>query len=180
MDSNWIQSFPPILGEAPRILVLGSMPGKASLQAGRYYAHPRNVFWNIMCELLDEDLLANYHERVYLLQSNGIAVWDVCHRARRHTSLDSDISDEEPNDIPGLLKAHPTIKMVAFNGRKPASLHDKYFDRLQGKKYVTLLSTSPANAAYAYHNKLENWSNYLGLHKKQGPAISPGKNNSDI
>lgn len=161
MRPDHVHSFPPIIGKAPRILILGSMPGKASLEAGQYYAHPRNAFWRILCELLNQGHQADYHGRVSLLMSNGIAVWDVCHKAIRHTSLDSDISEEEPNDIPALLKAHPTIKKIAFNGRKPASLYDKYFERLKGVEYATLLSTSPANAAYAYQEKLSNWEKHL-------------------
>ena len=53
-----LQGLPPAVSPDTRLLVLGSFPGVASLQAGQYYGHPRNHFWPLMAALLDEDLPA--------------------------------------------------------------------------------------------------------------------------
>jgi TDG/mug DNA glycosylase family protein len=71
-----VQSFRPIVSPQSRLLILGSMPGEASLKAGQYYAHPRNAFWHIMGELFGAGPSLPYQERVAILQSIGVALWD--------------------------------------------------------------------------------------------------------
>jgi G:T/U-mismatch repair DNA glycosylase len=42
---SWVQSFPPIISEQSKLLILGSIPGEASLKTGKFYANQRNPFW---------------------------------------------------------------------------------------------------------------------------------------
>jgi hypoxanthine-DNA glycosylase len=86
-----IYSFPAIADDNARILILGSMPGKASLQAGQYYAHPRNQFWPILGELVGAGPTLNYDARISVLLSANIALWDVLKSCYRSSSLDADI-----------------------------------------------------------------------------------------
>ena len=159
-----VQSFAPVCGAKPRVLILGTMPGKISLTQHQYYAHPQNAFWRIMSELLPIDRNDPYEQRVLQLAQKQIAVWDVLRFCVRKSSLDADIeSDSEvPNDIPQLLRKHPTLHRVCFNGGKAAQLYKRHvlpqlpstFRRIE---YIQLPSTSPAHAGMRYAEKLAAW-----------------------
>lgn len=145
-----------------RLLILGSMPGVASLDAAQYYAFPRNAFWKIMGELFATDPELDYTSRLHKLTENHIALWDVIQVCHRPGSLDSAISDSGlvTNDFQIFFKQHPQITHVFFNGQKAAGLFmKKVAPGLTGQfSYHTLPSTSPANAAKNYAAKLEAWS----------------------
>lgn len=104
-----IHSFDPIAAPDAEILILGSMPGRASLAAGQYYAHAQNAFWRIMAELLGFDATAPYAERTQALKSARIALWDVLHSCEREGSLDTNIDRETlvANDFAAFLREHP-------------------------------------------------------------------------
>ena len=74
-DTPPVRSFPPVIADDARVLVLGSMPGHASLTAHRYYAHPRNLFWPIMGALFEAGPALDYDIRLRRLQAAGIALW---------------------------------------------------------------------------------------------------------
>lgn len=155
-----IQSFPPIERADARILILGSMPGEASLRAGQYYAHPRNLFWCIMGELLGFDPASPYKQRTEALKSAHIALWDVLHSCRRKGSLDSSIDNGSlaPNDLATFLLRHPAITQVFFNGSKAEECYRKHVRPVSRTiKYLRLPSTSPANASISRERKIEAW-----------------------
>jgi len=153
-----IESFFPIVGKQSVVLILGTIPGKESLRLKEYYANSRNVFWKILSTLHNAEVETDYKSKTDFLKQNGISIWDVCQTAIRETSLDSDIKDEIPNDLKDFIKSHPTIRIIAFNGQKAEKLYNKYFERFKNITYLTLLSTSPANASYTYTEKLEDWN----------------------
>src|SRR5215467_5997853 len=113
-----VQSFPPIVSQQSKLLILGSMPGEASLKAGQYYAHPRNAFWHIMGELFGAGPSLPYEERVERLQSVGVALWDTRQFCSRPGSLDASITEDVPNNFSALFAKYPNITHVFFNGRK--------------------------------------------------------------
>jgi len=117
--SERIDAFPPILGEDPRVLILGSMPSVQSLCRGEYYGNPRNHFWPLLYRILaQEGPPSSYVERVEFLKTHGIAVWDVIANCIRKGSLDQNIDEASYRDIGGLLEKLPAVSLVALNGTR--------------------------------------------------------------
>ncbi len=158
-----LHSFPPIANTRARVLVLGSMPSEASLAAGQYYAHPRNLFWRIAGEICGFDPATPYVRRKAALTKAGIALWDVVESCERRGSLDSSIVADSirVNDFAAFLCKHSTIRRICFNGRKAESAWRRHvLDDLPSERkleYCLLPSTSPANAGMSYLRKLKVW-----------------------
>lgn len=157
-----ILSFPPIENPAAHILILGSMPGKESLRAGQYYAHPRNAFWPIMGELVGAAAALPYEARIGKLKSAGIALWDVLAACKRHGSMDADIEPDSicANDFASFFRNHPHITDVFFNGTMAEQCFHRHVQPLIEDRplhYLRLPSTSPANASMSYMQKLNAW-----------------------
>jgi len=161
-----INSFPPVENLSASMLILGSMPGEASLRAGEYYAHPRNHFWRLMGSLIPLEPDSKYEARIQSLQAAGIALWDVLHSCVREGSLDAriDKATQTSNDFNLFFARHTSISHVFFNG----SAAEQIFRRevlpglaLRYMEYMRLPSTSPANASFSYEKKLEAWKAIL-------------------
>ncbi len=157
-----IYGFAPIANKNAETLILGSMPGCASLEASQYYAHKRNAFWRIISELLQWDATLAYEARVIALKSTRIALWDVLHSCKREGSLDSNIEINTliANDFQHFFQKHHKIKRVFFNGTKAETcfkqhvLKTRDFDSIS---FTRLPSTSPAHAAISFERKLDAW-----------------------
>jgi hypoxanthine-DNA glycosylase len=151
----------------PRVLILGTMPGKVSLRERQYYAHPQNGFWRIIGGILGFDPASPYDARVAAVQSAGIAVWDVLKSCIRESSLDSaiDASSVVPNDFAAFLAEHPQIRRICFNGARAEALYMKHVrPRLAADpdaRYLRLPSTSPANASLRLSEKARAWQAIL-------------------
>ncbi|MTI52715.1 MAG: DNA-deoxyinosine glycosylase [Alcanivorax sp.] len=161
---SYIHSFPPVSEPTADRLILGSMPGKASLAARQYYAHPRNLFWRLMEALLGIQADLPYAERCRQLAGQGVALWDVLRTCTRSSSLDSDIVEGSivPQDFEGFLRAHPRIGVIFFNGAKAESVWRRHVGPtlpadLAAIPTSRLPSTSPANASIPYPVKLRQW-----------------------
>ena len=157
-----IRCFAPVENAAATVLILGSMPGKASLAAGQYYAHPRNAFWPVMGKIIGFSPDLPYEKRLENLRSSGIALWDVLGSCVRKSSLDAHIEADSlvPNDFQAFFGEHPNITRVFFNGAKAEQCFVKYvLPTLHANSlhYQRLPSTSPANAGMPYEKKLSAW-----------------------
>ncbi len=139
--------FDPVVDADTRLLILGSLPGDASLKAARYYAHPRNAFWRLLGGVLGEDLdpLA-YEARLERLKARRIGLWDVIASAERSGSLDAAIRSPQAADLRGLVAGLPELRAVAFNGGLAARLGRRILEDQAGLVLLDLPSSSPAHA----------------------------------
>ena len=149
------------------MLILGTMPGRVSLRERQYYAHPQNAFWRIVGGILGFDPALPYAARVALVQSAGIAVWDVLKSCIRPSSLDSaiDAASAVPNDFATFLAEHPQIRRICFNGATAEALFMKrvrpYLAARPDVQHMRLPSTSPANASVPLSEKIRAWQAIL-------------------
>lgn len=165
-----VYSFPPISEPDARVLILGTMPGMASLAAGEYYAHPQNAFWRIMGDLAGAGRDVPYARRIEIVKAKKIALWESLQCCVRPGSLDSSITQEVPSDFACFFKAHFDVRHVFFNGgtsekffKKHAMKNPEVLTIIGGRKIslTPLPSTSPAHAGRTYQQKLAIWKQIL-------------------
>ena len=152
------QSFAPIVNDQTRVLILGSLPGDASLKQQQYYAHPQNRFWHLLSLIIDTNLVdMSYPERLQTLLENHIGLWDVVAQANRQGSLDSQIRERSDNDLLGLIKSLPELKTIAFNGATANKIGRQILSQQQSDfQLIDLPSSSPAYTL-AFALKAEMW-----------------------
>ncbi|GAA0389903.1 hypothetical protein GCM10009093_15650 [Brevundimonas terrae] len=154
--------FAPVVSEKTRLLVLGSLPGIASLNAAQYYAHPRNAFWPIAAALTGQPLdTLPYEERLQALLKSGIGLWDVLASAERSGSLDSAIRSPEAADLIALVRTLPRLEAIGFNGKAAAKIGRPILEGHIGNvRLIELPSTSPAYTM-PLQAKLDLWRERL-------------------
>lgn len=175
-----ISSFPPICGDNPQILILGTMPGEESLKEGKYYCSSRNSFWKMIAAIFNNGKdFANYKEKTDCLTHNHIALWDVYASCSRSGSLDKNIADAVPNDIAQFLEEHSAIQRIVTNGKKAQSTLLKFLKKhssircivINGRNAHSVLlepqkaciniiiatSTSNANTHQHFEQKVAEW-----------------------
>lgn len=153
----------PLVSRQTRLLILGSFPGVASLQAQQYYGHPQNQFWRILSAILGDidasepiNTGANsYQIRSEWLLSKKLGVWDVYDSCEREGSLDSKIRQAVLNDFSSLRLLCPDLQAIAHNGGESFK-HAKHTQNL-GVPVFRLPSTSPANASWSFEQKVVAW-----------------------
>jgi hypoxanthine-DNA glycosylase len=156
MDQGRLTGLAPVVGARTRLLILGSFPSVASLQEAQYYAHPSNHFWPLMTSLLARDFRAmDYARRIEELRARGVGIWDVYAACRRHGSLDSAIEAPEPNDLLGLARGLPQLRVIAHNGGESARAMKH--TRALGLPVHRLPSSSAANASWSFERKRQAW-----------------------
>lgn len=175
-----LTSLPPVEPASASLLILGSMPGAASLAAQQYYAHPQNRFWRYMQAVFGVPRDAPYDVRLDALRARGIALWDVLRHCERPGSLDADIvrASEVPNDFAAFLGRHPGLRVIALNGGTAYAAFRRHAPpqlgaRLASIEPLALPSTSPANASLREEQKLAAWKQLAERLAGPGPAATP-------
>lgn len=168
-------SFAPIVDARTHTLILGSLPGAASLKAGHYYAHPQNQFWRLLDAAFDLDLAASaYEDRLAALRAHGIGLWDVIADAERPGSLDAAIRNPAANDLVALIASLPALRTIGFNGGTAAKIGTKQMASAAGPlRLVSLPSSSPAHAI-PFDHKVQAWRTLVPAKQDtRQPARSP-------
>ena len=164
MTNAYCESFRAIIASQPKWMILGTMPSVESFNQSFYYAHPRNAFWPIMQHLTHKPI-ASQNDKINLIKSTGLVLWDVLAHCDRLGSLDSAIKNPLANDFSALLQEFPSIKTIVFNGKKSEQLFFKYVLKMQNIPkditFIQLPSTSPANAAMSIADKQLFWQEKL-------------------
>jgi hypoxanthine-DNA glycosylase len=150
-------SFPPVVAPDTRVLILGSLPGERSLAEQRYYAHPQNLFWRLVGDVIGRDLEAlDYEARLAALLEAKIGLWDTVASAQRNGSLDAAIREAEHNPLADLASSLPDLRAVAFNGATSARIGSTLLAG-SGLALLPLPSSSPAYATMPLAEKHRLW-----------------------
>jgi double-stranded uracil-DNA glycosylase len=151
-------AFPPVASPDARVLVLGSLPGDASLAAAQYYAHPANAFWRMMDAVTGAAMAAlPYAERLERLRAHRIALWDVIASAHRPGSLDGAIRGASARDLAGFAATLPDLRAIAFNGGTAARHGRRQLVGVLRIDLIDLPSTSAAFAGMPVAEKRARW-----------------------
>lgn len=156
-EEHIIHPFGSYVPENAHILILGSFPSVKSREQMFFYGHPRNRFWLVLAALLKSPVPENIQEKQKMLDSHGIALWDVIGSCTIRGSSDASITNVVPNDLDQILKNH-TIKQIYVNGKTAAHYYDRYQKSSIGLEAIVLPSTSPANAQFSLEKLIAEWS----------------------
>jgi TDG/mug DNA glycosylase family protein len=162
MDQDYAASFDMIVNDETRILILGAVPGRASLAVGEYYAHKRNAFWHIMKIYASQKNIVmgdDYQSRIQILLAMNIGLWDVINNCSRVGSLDKNIKNPKLQNFEIFFEKYPRIEKILLNG---AGAYDNFIKvtksmNLDSKQIVKMPSTSPANAQMSLQDKCDLW-----------------------
>ncbi len=123
-----------VIDKNTKILFCGMAPGKKSCEMGHYYANTGNRFWRILYEAkLVNDLIQPSRELRELnynkLKKAGIGLTDL---VKDQCGMDLKIKfiEKDRERLLKLIKDNKKIKILIFNGKKPASK----FLKIQSKK----------------------------------------------
>ena len=161
--SNCKKGITALVGDNPKILILGSLPSDQSIARKEYYGNSRNLFWKVIAGVFGDPVPESYVQRKDYLFRHHIALWDVFASAEREGSLDANIREMAYNDIAGFLKEHPSINIIALNGGKASKAFRKMqkncLDAFGSVAVLPMTSTSALSlsAGWPLERIIEQW-----------------------
>ena len=156
---HYTHPFDPIIFDDSKTLVLGTFPSIVSFEDNFYYAHRRNQFWKLLRDIFKMSINTK-EERIELLKEHKIALWDIIASCERENSSDTNLKKIKLNDISSLLLAYPSIKRIAFTGKKAQQLYNKLYKDLSIETFL-LPSPSTAYASMKYEEKLSCYREFF-------------------
>lgn len=159
-DSTIVEGFPPLMCHEPRVLILGTIPGKNSISANEYYYDNGNRMWKMLAKLATQKMPTNYTEKKVILEHLHVVIWDYYQCVERTNSTDKGILEGIPNDIVGFVRKNPTITKIAINGY---GKYKEFGEKLQNQfgqsiKVFRLPETSGLNASWTLEKLCKEWS----------------------
>lgn len=164
-------AVPDILGLDLRLVFCGINPGFRSAEAGAHFANPRNDFWRLLAAAGFTLRLLDPSEQWSMLDL-GYGLTNAAPRTTRGSSnlrsADFEGSAARLEEIAGELRpvGIAFVGKAAYEGsfreRPELGLQDR---RLAGTWLFVLPSTSPANAAVPYEERLR-W--FVALRHQMG------------
>jgi double-stranded uracil-DNA glycosylase len=166
-----------ILDHRLRVLFCGINPGHVSATAGAHFANPRNDFWRLLHAAGFTSRLYAPHEQHEVL-AEGIGITNAAARTTRGSG------DLRRTDFAGAAERLERIARdlkpawIAFVGKeayrgvfneRPA--FGEQSRKLDDTKLFVLPSTSPANAAVPWEERLR-W--FRALANRSSPQVRPG------
>lgn len=148
------------------ILVIGTFPSGISICSEQYYANTsHNCFWKLIFKIYEgKDIVPNnYPKRKEVLIKNRIALSDVYSWAARKGNSDSKIdkNNVEYHKLDRLIKRHPNIRKIIFNGQEASDIFKKQFRDINVPNY-TIISTSH-NSGKTLEERVADWENALKI-----------------
>ena len=176
--------LPDILEPGLRVVFVGTAKSTASAEAGHYYAHPQNMFWNLLeaSGLTGGVFVPANEDRS--VTSFGIGLTDlVASRAASSDSLLRAADFDVPGFVARIERFRPAV--VAFNGGESARRVARHLGHappeegpagwsVAGSEAYRLPSSSSANATGGYESKRQKWVEFGRWVSGLGIAKAPG------
>jgi len=166
-----VSGLDPIVDSNTKILILGTFPAQASLDARFYYQNQIKRFWEQALKTIGRFNGLDHDWCRKLLLESRIGLWDIFECVERgQSSEDAAIRRAKYNDIVAFLSNHASIEHLVFNGRNAHDwLEDDYPElfRMQRLNARWLQSSSGRNTQF---RRGADWD---GFFRQVGIRVEP-------